>query len=330
MRPTSVSSHQRRKGALMETSKKYADVFVANPKTVTACRGPPIKLEVKDLNSTPYVAPMRHYTPEQRKVTQAEIEKLHKTGPIVPSTSQYASCCRTVRKKDGTVRVVSDFRGLKALLKAQSGGLGHLLTIYDKMDQSAYFSCLDLASGFLQLTIHEPDRHLTAFRDAEGILWEYVRCGFDLKTVPSAFTNYVGGIIMEMKKGVRNWLNDIIIPTRTFEEQLELLRETFDCLRQNKLSVDLPRPEFCFLVVEWLGMNIDRFGIRPAPINSKIEAITQRYFGWLTNSPSYLQVKQFALITDCSALTWLFKSQALPAKYHRWALRLMQYDMELQ
>ena len=45
---------------------------------------------------------------------------------------------------------------------------------------------------------------------------------------------------------------------------------------------------------------------------------------------SYIQARPFTLITDCSALTWLFKSQALSAKYHRWTLRLMQYDMELQ
>ena len=45
---------------------------------------------------------------------------------------------------------------------------------------------------------------------------------------------------------------------------------------------------------------------------------------------SYLQARPFTLNTDCSALTWLFKSQALSTKYHRWALRLMQYDMDLQ
>ena len=148
------------------------------------------------------------------------------------------------------------------------------MTICDEIDQSAYFSCLDLASGFLQLTIHEEDRHLTAFRDAEGKLWEYVRCGFGLKTVPSAFANYVGGSITGVKKkGVRNCLDDMIIPTRIFEEQLELLREIFNCLRQSKLSVNLPKSELCFSAVEWLGMIIDRFGIRPAL--SKPEAITQ-------------------------------------------------------
>ena len=75
------------------------------------------------------------------------------------------------------------------------------------------------------------------------------------------------------KKGKCNWLDDIIIPTRTLGEQLELLRKPFDCLRQGKLSVNLPKLEFCFSVVEWLGTIIDYFGIRPAP--SKIEAITQ-------------------------------------------------------
>ena len=46
----------------------------------------------------------------------------------------------------------------------------------------------------------------------------------------SAFANYVGSSIMGVKKKeVRNWLDDNIIPTRTFEEQLKLLQETFDC-----------------------------------------------------------------------------------------------------
>ena len=57
-------------------------------------------------------------------------------------------------------------------------------------------------------------------------------------------------ILRVKKKGARNWLDDIIIPTHTFEEQLGLLRETLDCLRQSKLSVNLPKSEFYFSVVE--------------------------------------------------------------------------------
>ena len=137
------------------------------------------------------------------------------------------------------------------------------------MDQSTYFT-LDLASGFLHLTIHEADRHLTAFRDVEGKLWEYVRCDLDLKPVPLALANYVNDSIMEVKKKV---FSQLALRHHHFNphlrEQLELLHE----IRQSKLSVNLPKSEFGYSVVEWLGIIIDRFGIRSAP--SKIEAITQ-------------------------------------------------------
>ena len=40
--------------------------------------------------------------------------------------------------------------------------------------------------------------------------------------------------------------------------------------------------------------------------------------------------KKFVLITTCSALTRLFKSQTVSLKLLRWMLRLMEYDMELR
>ena len=45
---------------------------------------------------------------------------------------------------------------------------------------------------------------------------------------------------------------------------------------------------------------------------------------------TYLQHRRFTLVTDCAALTWLFTSQNLSSKMHRWALRLMQFDIELK
>ena len=87
------------KEALMKVLKYYTDVFAANHKAIAACRGPPIKLEPKDPNTAPYVDPTRHYTPEQRNTILTEVEKLHKTGAIVPSTSKHTSCSHTVRNQ---------------------------------------------------------------------------------------------------------------------------------------------------------------------------------------------------------------------------------------
>ena len=83
-----------------------------------------MRLELKDPNSAPNVAPMRHYTPEQRKMIQAEIEKLHKAGAIVPSTNHDASCYHTMRKKNGTVRVVQTSEVVMHFSRPKVGDLG--------------------------------------------------------------------------------------------------------------------------------------------------------------------------------------------------------------
>lgn len=44
----------------------------------------------------------------------------------------------------------------------------------------------------------------------------------------------------------------------------------------------------------------------------------------------YVWGRRFTLISDCSTLTWLFKSRDLSFKLNRWALRLIEYDMDLQ
>ena len=51
---------------------------------------------------------------------------------------------------------------------------------------------------------------------------------------------------------------------------------------------------------------------------------------WAVNKfQSYLWGRQFTLIANCPALTWLFKSQSLTPRYHRWALRLMEHEITL-
>ena len=44
----------------------------------------------------------------------------------------------------------------------------------------------------------------------------------------------------------------------------------------------------------------------------------------------YLAGRPFTLVTDCSALTWLFRSRNLNPKLCRWSLRLADYDITMQ
>ena len=137
------------KDTLMGILNEYIDVFAVNPKSVPVCKGVPMRPELKDPNVQTYVATIRHYSPEQHEMIQTEVAKLLENGSIRESTCEWAANCLTVRKKDGTVRVVQDLRSANALLRSQSGGLGDLHPIMDGMEGSKYFSSIDLASGHL-------------------------------------------------------------------------------------------------------------------------------------------------------------------------------------
>ena len=84
----------------------------------------------------------------------------------------------------------------------------------------------------------------------------------------------MGGRLLPVKdEGIKNWLDDITIPSKTLEDQWGLLRETLECLRQGRVTFNLQQSHFCRSVMEFVGMIVDRLGYRPAP--SKIHAITQ-------------------------------------------------------
>ena len=64
---------------VMGILNEYIDVFAVNAKSVPACKGGvPMRLELKYSNVKPYVAPIRHYSPEQREMIQTEVAKLLK------------------------------------------------------------------------------------------------------------------------------------------------------------------------------------------------------------------------------------------------------------
>ena len=48
------------KDTLMGILNDYINVFAVNPRSVPACKGVPMGLELNDPNVKPYVAPIRH------------------------------------------------------------------------------------------------------------------------------------------------------------------------------------------------------------------------------------------------------------------------------
>lgn len=186
--------------------------------------------------------------------------------------SPWAAQCLCVKKIDGTVHLCIDWPELNKNLVSDSGGLGDMQPIFDGLKGKRYFTQLDLASGFHQIDITEKDRFKTAFRDADGLLWEFTRAGFGLTVLPAAFSMRVKSALGHVD-GLFSWLDDILIASSKWEEHVATITLVFNRLLAAGLSVNFAKCIFGTASQEFLGMVISGTGVCPAP--SKLQAVAE-------------------------------------------------------
>ena len=116
--------------------------------------------------------------------------------------------------------------------------------IMDYLSGVAYFSKIDLKSGYHQIRIREGDEWKTAFKTNEG-LYKWLVMPFELRNAPSTFMRLMNEMLKEyIGKFVIVYLDDILIFSRTREEHLQHVRKVLEKLQQNKLLINLKKCTF--------------------------------------------------------------------------------------
>ena len=145
-------------------------------------------------------------------------------GWIRPSTSSFGHPILIIRKKDGKLRMAVDYRTLNSRTVPDRHPLPRIDDILDAMHGCAYFSKLDLYSGYHQIRMSEADKPKTAFLSKWG-LYEYNVLPLGLTNAPATFQRLVNSILRPyLDKFVSVYLDDIIIYSKSLEEHLEHLR----------------------------------------------------------------------------------------------------------
>ncbi|BHF70488.1 hypothetical protein SprV_0301353900 [Sparganum proliferum] len=166
------------------------------------------------------------------------LDELLRAKIIQPFSSPWTSPIALVPKKDGPLRLCVDYRRLNAVTVRDSFPLSRLDDTIDALGQAAWFSTLDLKSGYWQVEIHPNDRHKTAFTVPQGL--------FEFQTLPFGLCNAAATFQRLMYRVLRHlipykclvYLDDIIVFGRSREEHNSNLREVLEALQEAGLTLN--------------------------------------------------------------------------------------------
>ena len=265
--PDELDAEQR--GAARRLLYEYEDVFSKNEYDIG--RTPLVECHVDTGTSRPIRQPLRRQPLKHMDVIDEHVNEMLRHGVIEPAASPWASNVVLVSKKDGSLRFCVDYRAVNAVTYKDSYPLPLIDNCINAMSGSTWFSTLDLRAGYHNIPVAAQDRDKTAFITRRGC-WRYTVMPFGLTCSPSVFQRLMDMVLHGLSYEIcLVYIDDIIIFSNTFEEQLRRLGAVLQRLRRAKLKL---KPSKCKLLqrkVEFLGHTISAAGVEMQ--TSKIDAV---------------------------------------------------------
>lgn len=199
-----------------------------------------------------------------------EVRKMIEAGVIEQSSSPYCSPIVIVKKKDGTNRFCIDFRAINKITVFDAETISNADDIFVQLSGCRYVSVFDLSKSYWQLPLGQSSKEITAFQNPMG-LYQFSVMPFKLVNASASFSRLMRKLLEGMQC-VDNFIDDVIIFTRTFREHVCVIKDFLQRLRAANLTV---KPSKCFIgysSLECLGHIAGNEELRPLP--DKVSAIS--------------------------------------------------------
>ena len=248
---------------------EYSDIFSTGPNDLECTDL--VQHHISTGNATPIQQPPRRLPLAKKEEAEKAIQEMQKQNVIEPSSSPWSSPIVLVSKKDGSTRFCVDYRKVNEVTHKDSYPLPRIDDTIEALAGSRWFSTLDLKSGYWQVQLAVDAKEKTAFSSGSG-LWQFRVMPFGLCNAPATFERLMEQVLVGLPMTTALvYLDDVLVPGRSFSQQIVNLRQVFERLKKAKLKLS---PKKCILYqreVRYLSHVVSEQGISPDP--SKVEAI---------------------------------------------------------
>jgi hypothetical protein len=245
-------------------------------------------------------------SPVESRAIEEYLSKELKDGKIRRSNSPVAAPCFFVKKVDGSLRLVVDYRKINEITIPNCFPMPSQIDLIEKLKGAKIFSKMDIRWGFNNIQIKEGDEWKTAFRTSRG-QYENLVMPFGLMNAPAVFQEFMNAIFRDViDEWVVIYMDEILVFSNSKEEYSGHVREVLSRLRKRHLFLKPRKCDFFTTSTSFIGISITPEGISIE--KEKIRALAE----W----PTPTTVKQLRSFLDFANFlrSWVnnFSSLAKP------------------
>ena len=229
-----LDGDQRRR--LAEVLLEYTDIFPIPGEPLTGHTGA-VEHDIHTGDRPPIRCAPRRMSPQKMKKEEACVTEMLTGGQIEASDSPWSSPVVLVTKKDGGTRFCVDYRQLNDATVKDAYPLPRIDDTLDMLAGKQWFSTLDLASGYWQVSLSRDARAKMAFATHSG-LFQFRVMPFGLCNAPATFERLMDRVLQGLRwSRCLVYLDDIISFGGTFGAALSNLALIFERLRSYGLQL---------------------------------------------------------------------------------------------
>ena len=269
------------------------------------------------------IQPLRRLPVALEKPVEKEIEKLLAAGTIEAiENSPYVSPIVVVPKKNDTIRLCVDYRLVNDVLITDQYPVPVIDDVILKIRGAKWFSRIDLASAYHQVTLHPDSRDLTAFVTHLG-MFRYCKVPFGLASAPAMFNRTLAKVLRGCANTVA-YFDDILVFGEDQHGHDKALAEVKRRLHQSGFVVNEDKGVYNVRELDYLGRNISHAGVKPTnmalqgikeAIPPQDQAQLRSFLGFVSYYRTFIQnlasIAQplYALTKANKTFTWAFAEQ---------------------